>query len=73
MLDQNFTSLAKVFHPLIIIYATLQEENSHWNLSFAFSLLANSLSFNSAYYYIYGHLSMTGYIIGIKKHKLANI
>ena len=73
MLDQNFTSLAVVFHPLMIIYPTLREENSHWNLSFAISLLANSLNLNSVYYYIYGRISMRGYIIEIQKQKLANI
>ena len=32
------------------IKITLQEENFHWNLNFAISLMANSLNFNSAKY-----------------------
>ena len=57
----------------MIIYPTLQEENSHRNLNFPISLIATSLDLNSVYYYIYGGLSMRGYIIEIQKQKLANI
>ena len=40
-----------------LIY-TLQEDSFHWNLMFAFSLMANLLNLNSAYYYIFRKLSM---------------
>ena len=52
---------------------TLQEENFHWNSNFAISLMANSLTLNYAYYYIYRNNSMIAYIIEIQKTKFADI
>ena len=46
-------------------WTTLQEENFHWNLNFAFSLMANSLNLNSAYYYTFRNLSMKASMIEI--------
>ena len=56
-----------------IVANTLQERNFHRNLNFAILLMAKSLNFNSAYYYIVGNLSMIGYIIEFEKLELANI
>ena len=56
-----------------IVANTLQEVNFHHNLIFAILLMAKSLNFNSAYYYIVGNLSMIGYIIEFEKLELANI
>ena len=52
---------------------TMQEENFHWNLNFANSLMANSPNWNSANYYIFRNLSMIAYIIKIQKSKFADI
>ena len=52
---------------------TLQEKNCHWNLTFANSLMANSLKLNSADHQIFQNISMIAYIIGIQKSKFANI
>ena len=46
---------------------TIQEENFHWNLNFAKSLMANTPNQKSAYYYIFRNLSMKSYMIEIKK------
>ena len=45
----------------------------HRNFSLAFYLVTNSLSLNSAYYYIFSNLPMAVYIIEIQKSKFANI
>ena len=55
------------------MYCTLNEENFCWNLSFAISLMANSLNLNSAYYSIFRNLSKIGYMIEGQKSKFANI
>ena len=44
----------------------LQEENFHWNLNFAISLIANSLKLNSAYRYIFKSLTMKAYMSKFK-------
>ena len=51
---------------------TLQEENFHWNLSCAISLIANLLTLNSTYC-IFRILSMIVYTIEIQKPKFVNI
>ena len=55
-----------------LIY-TLQEDSFHWNLIFAFSLMANSLNLNSAYNYIFRNPLLIAYTIHIQKSKFANI
>ena len=58
-----------------ISLTTLQEENFHWSLKFAFLLMANPLNLNSAYSYIFSNLSMIifsklkAYIIEIQKNQ----
>ena len=52
---------------------TLHEENFHWILIFAYSLMANLLNFNSAHYRFLGNLSMMAYVIEIQKPKFSNI
>ena len=52
---------------------TLQEENFHWNLNFAISLMANSRNLNSAHDNTLRNLSMIAYIIKIQISKFANI
>ena len=54
---------------------TLQEEKFHCNLSFAISLMANTLILNSVFYYIFRKLSMVAHIhvFKIQKSKFANI
>ena len=47
---------------LHITSRVLQKENFHWNLNFAISLMADSLNFNSANYYILENLLMMAYI-----------
>ena len=55
----------KRLDPRCTYEATLQEENFYWYLNFAFSLMANSLNLNSAYYYTFRNLSMIAYMIEI--------
>ena len=53
---------------------TLKEKYFHWNLKFAISLMAKSLTLNSAYYYIFFmNLPMIAYIIEIQKSKSSDI
>ena len=42
-------------------FYTIQDENFHWSLNFAISLMANLLNLNSAYYYIFRKLSIIVY------------
>ena len=51
----------------------LREENFHWNLNFAISLMANSRNLNSAHDKTLRNLSMIAYMIKIQKSKFANI
>ena len=48
------------------------EENFHWNLNFAISLMANWLNPDSAYYDIFRNLSTLAYMIEIHKSKFPN-
>ena len=50
------------------------EENFPWNLTFAISLMANSLNLNSANHYIFRNLSkiVYMYMIEIQKSQFAN-
>ena len=57
----------------IVNIRTLREENFHWNLNSAISLMANSLNLNYVYCFIFRNLSMIAYLIEIQKSKFANI
>ena len=63
--------------PDIATFAALQHlyptGRRNLNLNFAISLMANTLSFNSANYKIVQNFSMIIYIIKIKKSNFANI
>ena len=52
---------------------TIQEKNFHWNLKSAFSLMANSLNFDSTHNKITKNLSMMAYVTKIQISKFANI
>ena len=55
-----FTSFIFLCSFLVCI---VQEEDFHWNLNFAISLMGNSLNLNSTYYFIFRNLSMIAYIV----------
>ena len=52
---------------------TLQENIFHWNLSFAFSLMANSLNLNPVYYYTLRNLLLLNLIIKNQQSNFANV
>ena len=61
--DSNGERVSWLIYYVIL---TLQEKNFHWILNFAILLMAYSLNFNSANYYIFRNHSMIAYIIYIK-------
>ena len=68
------TQLSHLIWNILIVSVTgiatiisLWAGNIHWNLNFAISLIANSLNFNFAYYYIFKNLLVIAYTIEIQQ------
>ena len=58
---------------ILPLLCTLKEENFHWYLIFATSLMANSLNLNSVYSYIYRNISVITLIIEIQINKIGHL
>ena len=63
--------LCEVVFSMLLHY--LRGVNFHWNLGFAISLMADSLTLNSAYYYIFKYFSMIADMTETQKSGFANI
>ena len=57
---------------ILPLLGTLKEENFYWYLSFATSLMANSLNLNSVHSYIYRNISVITFIIEIQIIKIVH-
>ena len=68
--DKDRSSTSDIITGQQVSLTTLQEEILHWNLNLVISLMANSLYFNSAYYFILGNFSMIACIIEIQIQNL---